>query len=183
MTDHNDQSQPPAIRIGHGYDIHRLATPADGGRPLIIGGVRFEHDKGPVAHSDGDALLHAVTDAILGALALPDIGERFPNTSKENEGRDSEHFIADAVRTAHEHGYAVSNLDCTVILEKPPLKPLKNLVKNNLIRLTGARRDCVNVKGKTHEGLDSLGENRAIEAHAVVILTRKTVSPHPDPGQ
>lgn len=174
--DNTPKPHDPPLRIGHGYDIHRLATPEDGGQPLIIGGVRFDHDRGPVAHSDGDALYHAVTDAILGAIAAPDIGTLFPNDAPENKGRDSEFFLAQAVRMAHERGYAVSNLDCTVILEKPPLKHAKDPIKHNLIRLTGAHPDCANVKGKTHEGLDALGQNLAIEAHAVVILTKK--SPH-----
>jgi 2-C-methyl-D-erythritol 2,4-cyclodiphosphate synthase len=176
ITDHDPpvSHPPPPIRVGHGYDIHRLATPAEGGRPLVIGGVRVRHDRGPVAHSDGDALLHAVTDALLGALAMPDIGELFPNNDPANDDRPSSEFVTEAVRRARERGYSVLNLDATLILERPPLKPIKHEVIRSLASLLGIPSDCANVKGKTHEGVDATGENRAIEAHAVVVLHKTT---------
>ena len=164
----------PANRIGHGYDLHRLEPngPGGPGRPLIVGGVRLDHDRGPVAHSDGDALLHAVTDAILGACALPDIGELFPNDADENESRDSADFLKTAVRAAANAGYRVGNLDATVILERPKLKPVKAEIRANLARLLGLDASLVNVKGKTHEKVDAVGDGRAIEVHVVVLMVR-----------
>lgn len=161
------------FRIGHGYDVHRLEALAAGrARPLIVGGVRLEHDHGPVSHSDGDALYHAVTDAILGALAQPDIGQLFPDTDPLQEGRDSSAFVIEAVARARAGGWAVANLDVTVILERPKLAPIKDQVRENLARLLAAPLDRVNVKGKTHERVDAVGEGRAIEVHAVVLLAR-----------
>ena len=164
----------PAIRIGHGYDLHRLEplAPQGPGRPLIVGGVPLDHDRGPVAHSDGDALLHAITDAILGACALPDIGELFPNDADENESRDSADFLKAAVQAAADAGYRVSNLDATVILERPKLKPVKGAIRASLARLLGLDESLVNVKGKTHEKVDAVGEGRAIEVHVVVLMMR-----------
>jgi len=165
---------PPQYRIGHGYDLHRLEpiAPAGDGRPLIIGGIRLDHDRGPVARSDGDALLHAVTDAILGACALPDIGELFPDTDEAHENQDSAQFLAAALQAAAEAGYIPSNLDATVILERPKLKPIKLAIRENLAELLGVGLDRANVKGKTHERVDAVGEGRAIEVHAVVMMVR-----------
>lgn len=162
------------IRVGLGYDLHRLEpTPPNGeGRPLVIGGVRLDHDRGPVARSDGDVLLHAVTDAILGALALPDIGELFPDTDPRHEARDSAEFLAEALRLADEAGYRPVNLDATIVLERPKLAPRKAEIRANLARLLALPEDRVNVKGKTHERVDAVGEGRAIEAHAVVLMHR-----------
>lgn len=162
------------VRIGHGYDLHRLepVAPAGPGRPLILGGVRLESERGPVAHSDGDALLHAVTDAILGALALPDIGQLFPDTDPRHAGKDSTVFLAAAVERAHVAGWRVGNLDATVILERPKLGPVKEAVRARLASLLGVDVSAVNVKGKTHEKVDAVGEGRAVEVHAVVLLVR-----------
>lgn len=167
------------IRIGHGYDLHRLepmALPSTGKapvRPLVVGGVRLEASKlGVVAHSDGDALLHAVTDALLGALALPDIGQLFPDTAAENEGRQSCEFLAEAVRRVREAGWVVGNLDATVVLERPRIGPLKEQIRENLARQLGIGIERVNVKGKSHERVDAIGEGRAMEAHVIVVLTR-----------
>lgn len=174
QTPHRITTGPPALRIGHGYDLHRLEPngPGGPGRPLIVGGVRLDHDRGPVARSDGDALYHAVTDALLGAVALPDIGELFPDSSEEHEGQDSAEFLTEAVRLAAEAGYRPVNLDATVILERPRLKPIKAEIRSNLARLLGLEELLVNVKGKTHERVDAVGEGRAIEAHAVVLMER-----------
>lgn len=163
------------LRIGHGWDLHRLeALPPHGaGRPMIIGGVRIgdgQVNTGPVARSDGDVLLHAVTDAILGALALPDIGQLFPDTDARNEAMDSSHFLIEAVRRAKAAGYEVGNLDATVICERPKIGPIKEQIRLNLARLLEASPERVNIKGKTHERVDAVGEGRAIEAHAVVTL-------------
>ncbi|MEM1183485.1 MAG: 2-C-methyl-D-erythritol 2,4-cyclodiphosphate synthase [Planctomycetota bacterium] len=166
------------MRIGHGYDLHRLEplAPDGHGRPLILGGVRLEHDRGPVAHSDGDALYHAVTDALLGAIAKPDIGQLFPNDDPRNESEDSVVFLAEAVRIIHESGYTVSNLDATVILERPKLSPHKDQMRANIAKALGVPIGQVNVKGKTHEKVDAVGEGRAVEVHVVVLLERKLTS-------
>lgn len=159
------------LRVGHGYDLHRLeAIGPGGGRPLIIGGVRFEHDRGPVGHSDGDVLLHAITDALLGALALPDIGQLFPDTSAVNEGRDSAEFVAEAVRLVRERGYEVVNLDATVVLERPKIGGRKDQMRERIAEMLGVGFGAVNVKGKTGEGVDAVGEGRAIAAFAVVLV-------------
>ncbi len=167
-------SAAPPIRVGLGYDLHRLEplAPEGPGRPLILGGIRLDHDRGPVAHSDGDALLHAITDAILGACALPDIGEFFPDDADANENRDSADFLIAAIGAAREAGYVPSNLDATVVLERPKLKPHKGAIRENLGRLLGLPLDRVNVKGKTHERVDAVGEGRAVEVHAAVLMVR-----------
>lgn len=160
------------MRIGHGYDLHRLEPrpPAGAGRPLIVGGVTLDFDRGPIAHSDGDVLYHAVVDAVLGALALPDIGQLFPDNAAANESRDSADFMVAAAKAMHERGYAIGNLDATVILERPRIGPHKAAMRDNLARLLGAAPGAVNVKGKSHEKVDAVGESRAIEAHVVVLL-------------
>lgn len=141
-------------------------------RSLMLGGVRFEHDRGPVAHSDGDVLLHAITDAILGALALPDIGELFPDRDPRWDGASSDRFVAEAVRLMAELGYRIGNVDATVICERPKLAPRKAEVRASVARVLGVSIEAVNIKAKTHEGVDAVGEQRAIEAHAVVLLVR-----------
>lgn len=162
----------PPLRIGHGYDLHRLepVAPAGEGRPLVVGGVRLDAPAGPVAHSDGDALYHAVTDALLGALAQPDIGQLFPDTDPRHEGQDSAVFLAEAARRASEAGWTIVNLDCTVILEHPKLGPRKAEMRENIARLIGVPVEQVNIKGKTHERVDAVGEGRAIEVHVVALL-------------
>ena len=158
------------FRIGHGYDLHRLATPENGGRPLVLGGVLLQHDRGPVAHSDGDALYHAVTDALLGAIGNDDIGQLFPDNHPDNDGRDSADFVRAAVERVRAAGLCVANLDATVIIERPKLGPVKPTIRANLARLLGVHPNCANVKGKTREGLDALGHNPTVEAHCVVLL-------------
>lgn len=162
------------FRIGHGYDLHRLepCAPAGTGRPFVLGGVRFEHDRGPVAHSDGDVLMHAVTDAILGALGEPDIGQLFPDNAPENDGRDSRVFLEEAVRRMRAHGWTVGNMDMTVICERPKMGPRKREVVENLAHILGVPAANLNLKGKTHERVDAVGEGRAIEAHVVALLVR-----------
>lgn len=169
-------NQPgPPILVGHGWDLHRLEShpPVGRGRPLVIAGVPLKSELGPVAHSDGDALLHAVTDAILGALAQPDIGQLFPDSDPRHDNADSAPFLVEALRRAHDAGYQVSNLDCTLILERPRLAPIKERIRARLGELLDAPPARINIKGKTHERVDAVGEGRAIEAHAVVLLTRK----------
>lgn len=147
------------------------ATPdGQGVKPLVLGGIRIDHNRGPVAHSDGDALLHAITDAILGALALPDIGQLFPDTDPRHESEDSSEFLREAVRQATRHGYRVVNLDATVILERPRLSPHKEAIRERVAVILGVDRSTVNIKGKTHEKVDAVGEGRAVEVHVVVLL-------------
>ncbi|CAG0965568.1 2-C-methyl-D-erythritol 2,4-cyclodiphosphate synthase [Phycisphaerales bacterium] len=160
--------------VGHGYDLHRLEFHAPGGpaRPLVLGGVKFPHNRGPVAHSDGDALYHAVTDAILGALGQPDIGQLFPDTDPRHEAQDSAVFVGEAVKRMKDLGWRVGNMDATVILETAKVGPVKSQMRANLARLLEVPESRVNVKGKTHEGVDAVGEGRAVEVHAVVVLVR-----------
>jgi 2-C-methyl-D-erythritol 2,4-cyclodiphosphate synthase len=138
----------------------------------VLGGVVLTHTHGPVAHSDGDALYHAVTDGILGALGEPDIGQLFPDTDPRHESQDSQVFLEEAARRAAAAGYVVGNLDVTVILERPKLSPHKDSIRANLVRVLGVTVDRVNVKGKTHEKVDAVGEGRAVEVHCVVLLQR-----------
>lgn len=161
-------------RIGHGYDFHRLepVAPAGRGRPLMVGGVAIPHDRGPVAHSDGDALLHALTDAILGAIGEPDIGQLFPDDDPRHESRDSADFLEEAAQRAARGGWSIENIDATVVLERPRLAKFKAAVIARVAAIAGIEPGRVNVKGKSHEGLDSIGQGAAIEAHVVVLLTR-----------
>ncbi|CAA7403788.1 unnamed protein product [Spirodela intermedia] len=162
---------PPSLpfRVGHGFDLHRLEP----GLPLIIGGVSIPHDRGCEAHSDGDVLLHCVVDAILGALGLPDIGQIFPDSDPKWRGAASSVFIKEAVQLMHKAGYELGNLDATLILQKPKVSPHKEAIRANLCNLLGAHPSVVNLKAKTHEKVDSLGENRSIAAHTVVLLMRR----------
>ncbi|MSR29099.1 MAG: 2-C-methyl-D-erythritol 2,4-cyclodiphosphate synthase [Phycisphaerales bacterium] len=161
------------MRIGHGYDLHRLEPrpPHGSGRAFVLGGIHFDHPAGPVAHSDGDALLHAVTDAILGALGQPDIGQLFPDQNPANEGVDSSRFLHEAARRMRDAGYAIGNVDCTVICEEPKISPRREEIAANIARILGCQPSAINVKGKTHERVDAVGEGRAIEVHASALLT------------
>jgi 2-C-methyl-D-erythritol 2,4-cyclodiphosphate synthase len=162
------------FRIGHGYDLHRLepVAPAGEGRPFVLGGLRFDHDRGPVGHSDGDALLHAITDALLGALGLDDIGQLFPDTDPDWDGADSRIFLDEAVKRVRAAGYEIGNLDATVILERPKIGPRKAEMRTALASLLGVSESQVNLKGKTHERVDAVGEGRAIEVQVVTLLVR-----------
>lgn len=165
----------PPIRIGHGYDLHRLEPrpPQGNGRLLILGGVKFEsHPAGPISHSDGDAVYHAVTDAILGALAQPDIGQLFPDDDPRNRSADSAIFLREAASRAAACGFVLANLDITVICESPRLSSHKDQIIANLARLLECDRAQINLKGKTHEKVDAVGEGRAIEVHAMALLLR-----------
>ncbi|CAL5219724.1 g1620 [Coccomyxa viridis] len=167
-----DRRRAPALpyRIGHGFDLHRLE---EGPYKLILGGLEIPHDRGCVAHSDGDALLHTVTDAILGALSQPDIGQLFPDSDPKWKGQTSDVFVKEAVRLMHDHGYELGNLDATIILQRPKLSPHKERIRENLCQLLDAHPSTINIKAKTHEKVDSLGENRSIAVHAVCMLIRK----------
>ncbi|MCP3904285.1 MAG: 2-C-methyl-D-erythritol 2,4-cyclodiphosphate synthase [Planctomycetes bacterium] len=160
------------MRIGHGYDLHRLepVAPAGAGRPFVLAGVRFDHDLGPVGHSDGDAVYHAITDAVLGAIGAPDIGRLFPDDDPRWAGADSAQFLADAAGRMDADGLAIGNVDVTVVCERPKLGVHRDAMIDNIARTLGCDRALVNVKGKTHEGVDAVGEGRAVEVHAVVLL-------------
>ncbi|MBT8485733.1 MAG: 2-C-methyl-D-erythritol 2,4-cyclodiphosphate synthase [Phycisphaerales bacterium] len=163
---------PLSCRIGHGYDLHRLepVAPAGAGRPLRLAGLLFDHPSGPVGHSDGDALFHAVTDAVLGALGAPDLGGLFPDTDPRYENADSALFLDAAAQRMRDAGFTVGNLDATIICERPKIGPHRTTLGANIAERLGCPPDRVNVKGKTHEQVDAVGEGRAIEVHAVVLL-------------
>ena len=164
----NDVLSPP-MRIGHGFDLHRLEE----GYDLIIGGLNIPHTRGCVAHSDGDVLLHCITDAVLGALCLEDIGQLFPDNDPKWKGAASDIFMIEAMRLCDEMGYRVSNLDATIIAQRPKLSPHKEMIRDNVSKLLRCDRRLVNLKAKTHEKVDSLGENRSIGCHCVVLLVKK----------
>ncbi|MHC4305255.1 MAG: 2-C-methyl-D-erythritol 2,4-cyclodiphosphate synthase [Planctomycetota bacterium] len=168
------QAGEPSQRIGHGYDLHRLepVAPQGPGRPFVLAGVRLDHPLGPVGHSDGDVVYHAVTDAILGALGQADIGQLFADTDPRHEGADSITFVQAAVERMRAAGYRVANLDVTAICQRPKIADHKPRMIENLARALGCDAGRVNLKGKTHEDVDAVGEGRAVEAHAVVLLEK-----------
>ncbi len=156
------------FRIGFGNDIHRLVP----GRPLILGGVEVESDLGAEGHSDADALTHALTDAILGALALGDIGTHFPNSYERWRNAESFVFLRFAIGLMKEHGYEVVNVDSTVSLEQPKLRPYVDGIRKGLADALETETNCISVKAKTGEGVDAVGEKQAIRAEAIVLLKR-----------
>ena len=161
------------MRVGTGYDIHRLG----GGRPFLLGGIRIESAQGPVAHSDGDVLVHAIIDAMLGATGLGDIGGHFAPSEPRWQGAAGSTLLDHTLGLVHEAGFQVYNLDSTVILEQPKLAPYIPQIRENLARLLGIAPGTVNVKAKTNEGLDALGQGRAVAAHAVVLLVEQEWAP------
>ena len=154
------------IRIGQGFDVHALVR----GRPLIIGGVTIPFDKGLLGHSDADVLLHAITDALLGAAALGDIGRHFPDTDPAHAGADSRVLLRGAMTAVREAGYQVINVDATVIAQAPKLLPHVPAMVSNIATDLGVATDCVNVKGKTTERLAFTGRGEGIAAQAVALL-------------
>lgn len=156
------------MRIGHGYDLHALA-PA---RPLVLGGVHIPHSHGPIAHSDGDVLLHALADALLGAAALGDIGQHFPDTDPAYAGADSRLLLRRVVALVREAGYSVVNIDATVLAQRPKLAPHRDAMRANIAADLGLDIDAVSVKATTTEGLGPVGRGEAIAAHAVCLLAR-----------
>lgn len=158
------------MRIGEGWDIHRLVE----GRKLILGGVEIPHDKGLLGHSDADALLHAITDAVLGAAALGDIGTHFPDTDPQFAGADSAVLLQGAVASVRAKGYAIANVDCTVIAQAPKLAPYKAAMRERIAQVLALDVDRVNVKAKTAEKLGPVGEGLAMEARAVVLLVAES---------
>lgn len=155
-------------RIGFGNDIHRLVP----GRPLVLGGVEIESEVGAEGHSDADALAHAITDAIFGALALGDIGSHFPNSDERWRDAESFVFLRFAIGEARRLGYSVVNVDSTVSLEAPKLRPYIKRIREGLATALETTHDCVSVKAKTGEAVDAVGEKRAIRAEAVILLAK-----------
>ena len=154
------------MRIGHGYDVHRLVE----GRDLILGGVNIPWEKGLLGHSDADVLTHAVIDALLGAAALPDIGRLFPDNDPQYEGADSLVLLKRAYAMVREKGYTLQNLDATVLAQRPKLAPHIRQMRENLAAVLETETDRVNVKATTEEGLGFTGQGLGIAAHAVVLL-------------
>ena len=156
------------MRIGHGYDVHKLVE----GRKLIIGGVDIPHDKGLLGHSDADVLLHAVSDALLGAAAMGDIGKHFPDNDEKYKGADSLVLLKRVVTKLSCAGYKVVNVDATVIAQAPKIAPHIPKMRSNIARVLDVELDCVNVKATTEEHLGFTGEKLGISAHAVCLIEK-----------
>jgi 2-C-methyl-D-erythritol 2,4-cyclodiphosphate synthase len=164
----------PNFRIGEGWDTHALVE----GRPLILGGVHIPFAKGLLGHSDADALLHAITDALFGAAAMGDIGSHFPDTDAAFKGADSLALLREAARLVREKGYAIGNVDSTVIAQAPKLAAHIAAMRQSIAQALGIDVDCVNVKAKTAEKMGPVGEGRAMEARAVVLLAVSDARPY-----
>jgi len=159
---------PADIRVGEGWDVHQLAA----GRKLVLGGVEIPHSAGLLGHSDADALLHAITDALFGAAALGDIGRHFPDTDAQFKGADSMALLVEAARRVRAAGWQIGNLDSTVIAQAPKLAPYIGAMRERIAQGLAIDLERVNVKAKTAEKMGPVGEGRAMEARAVVLLYR-----------
>jgi len=185
--------EPIAIRIGHGFDIHRMAPLEEAGQPVVIGGVEIPHKDqkwtdaegkyvekggiyetqlGVVAHSDGDVIYHSVVDAIFGALTLPDIGQVFQDTDPRWKGCDSSKFMEHAYEVMNGYGYRIGNIDVTLILERPKVASFKPGMKENIVNLLKTTPGRVNIKARTHERVDSVGELRSLSCHVCLTLEK-----------
>lgn len=153
-------------RIGLGYDIHRLVR----GRPLMLGGVRIAHTKGALGHSDGDVILHALTDALLGAVGAGDIGAYFSDQDSRWKGVSSALFITEAVKQVRRRRLAIANVDVVVLLEAPKLAPHRTAIRKSVARLLGLPESRVSIKAKTHEGLGPIGSQKALACYAIALL-------------
>jgi 2-C-methyl-D-erythritol 2,4-cyclodiphosphate synthase len=162
-----------SFRVGIGHDTHRLAP----GGPLRVGGIDVPHDKHAVGHSDADVLLHAITDALLGAAALGDIGEMFPDTDEANRGRDSADMLARAYDRVRQAGYEIVNLDCIVHAQRPKLSPHKQTIRERVASILGITPDQISIKAKTGEQVGPVGREEAIEAQCIVMLGAKGAGP------
>eukprot|EP00593_Proboscia_inermis_P000396 CAMPEP_0171297332 /NCGR_PEP_ID=MMETSP0816-20121228/6108_1 /TAXON_ID=420281 /ORGANISM="Proboscia inermis, Strain CCAP1064/1" /LENGTH=243 /DNA_ID=CAMNT_0011771567 /DNA_START=21 /DNA_END=752 /DNA_ORIENTATION=- len=186
--------EPTPFRIGHGFDIHKMSPVEDAGQPIIIGGVVIEHKDqkwtdaegkhvekggiyltqlGVVAHSDGDVIYHSIVDAIFGALTLPDIGQVFQDTDPRWKDVDSSKFMEHAYGVMSRYGYEIGNIDVTLILERPKVAAFKPAMKENIVKLLKTTPGRVNIKARTHEELDSMGELRSLSCHVVLTLLLK----------
>jgi 2-C-methyl-D-erythritol 2,4-cyclodiphosphate synthase len=157
------------IRIGFGFDVHPLAA----GRMLWLGGVKLEHDKGFVGHSDADVLLHAICDALLGAANLRDIGFHFPNTDPKYKGADSKLLLSEVVRLLNEHQYAIGNIDATLCLEEPKINPHIRKMQETLAPILGVTVNDISIKATTNEGLGYVGKGNGANAYAVALIYKK----------
>ena len=156
------------MRVGEGWDVHALVT----GRRLVLGGVEIPYEKGLLGHSDADALLHAITDALLGGAGLGDIGRHFPDTDPAFRGADSTVLLAEAVRRVRERGWQIANIDSTIVAQAPKMAPHIMAMQARIAQVLGLDADQVNVKAKTAEKMGPVGEGLSIEARAVVLLTK-----------
>lgn len=157
------------MRIGEGWDVHALVP----GRPLVIGGVTIPFDRGLLGHSDADVLAHAITDALLGAAGLGDIGRHFPDTDPAFKGADSLRLLAEAAKRVRAAGYGIANVDSTVVAQAPKLAPHIDAMRGKLAAALGLQADAVNVKAKTAEKLGPVGQGQSIEARAIALLERR----------
>jgi 2-C-methyl-D-erythritol 2,4-cyclodiphosphate synthase len=157
------------LRIGHGYDIHRIVS----GRPLVLGGVKFDVEYGLDGHSDADCLTHAICDALLGAAGLPDIGHFFPNTDPTYKNIDSQILLRRVITALKERGYTPVNIDASLIAEKPKIYPQLATMKAALAASTGLPTESIGLKATTNEGIDEIGRGLAIAAHAVCLISRQ----------
>jgi 2-C-methyl-D-erythritol 2,4-cyclodiphosphate synthase len=156
----------PAIRVGEGWDTHALVT----GRPLVLGGVTIPHSHGLLGHSDADALLHAITDALLGAAGMGDIGRHFPDTDPRFKGADSLSLLQEAATRVFDAGWQIGNIDSTIVAQAPKLAPHIPLMRERIAQALDMATDAINVKAKTAEKMGPVGEGQAIEARAVCLL-------------
>jgi 2-C-methyl-D-erythritol 2,4-cyclodiphosphate synthase len=154
------------MRIGHGYDVHRL----EAGRPLFLAGVQIQHDRGLRGHSDGDVVLHAICDAVLGAMGAGDIGQHFPDTDERYLGIGSGELLHRVATLMHDEGWRIGNVDVTICAEEPRLASHRHAMRSRVADLLGTPIDNVSIKAKTNEGLDAVGRGEAIAATAVVLL-------------
>ena len=158
----------PELKIGHGYDVHRLVE----GRDLILGGIKIEHTKGLLGHSDADVLAHALMDALLGAMRAGDIGQLFPDTDPAYEGADSMVLLSHVMQLVRDKGFELLDCDCTVAAQAPKLFPYRETMRNRMAEAMGVTSDKVGVKATTTEGLGFVGQQEGIAAWAVVLLGR-----------
>lgn len=159
----------PAFRVGFGYDVHQLAE----GESLILGGVPLEHSKGTVGHSDADALLHAISDALLGAAGLRDIGFHFPDTDPQYKGADSRELLRQVVSLLHEKGWYIGNIDATLVLEKPKINPHVPAMKEAIAEILQVTEDAVGLKATTSERMGFVGREEGVAAYAVALIQRQ----------
>ncbi len=157
------------MRVGIGYDIHRLAE----GRKLILGGVEIPSIRGPEGHSDADVLLHAICDAILGAAALGDIGQHFPNTDPAFKDKSSVELLKTVLKLIEKEGFRINNIDAVLIMEEPKIEPFKDRMRIIIARTLSIANSSVNVKATTNEGVGDIGKGEAVAAYATAVLTKK----------
>lgn len=161
------------IRVGHGYDVHKWGA---SNKPLLLGGIQIPHNDGLVAHSDGDVVLHAITDSILGAVALGDIGQHFPDTDERYRGADSMVLLQEALTLAVDKGFSVGNLDVTIVAQAPKMAPHIQAMRASIAAGLGTSLDAINVKATTTEKLGFVGRNEGIACHSVVLMVGSSSS-------